>query len=74
MVTTEPFAETRTVLPNISWQTFKAMLTEMGEVQNSATFAPVPVKDIPQFIQKSRKIGQLAAKRDFRDWIRQFLT
>jgi Uma2 family endonuclease len=30
MVVTKPLAETRTLLTNISWQTFKAMLAEMG--------------------------------------------
>lgn len=30
MVTTATLAETRTVLENISWQTFKTMLVEMG--------------------------------------------
>jgi Uma2 family endonuclease len=30
MVATKPLAETRTLLTNISWQTFKAMLAEMG--------------------------------------------
>ena len=30
MVTTVTLAETRTVLENISWQTFKSMLTDMG--------------------------------------------
>jgi Uma2 family endonuclease len=30
MVVTTQSAETRTVLQNISWQTFKAMLIEMG--------------------------------------------
>ena len=30
MVATKPLAETRTLLKHISWQTFKAMLAEMG--------------------------------------------
>ena len=30
MVTTVTLAETRTVLENISWQTFKSMLADMG--------------------------------------------
>ncbi|MBW4616386.1 MAG: Uma2 family endonuclease [Desmonostoc vinosum HA7617-LM4] len=41
------------------------------EVEASPTFRGVPVKEIPRFIQESRKIGQLAAKRVFRDWVRQ---
>ncbi|WP_414576013.1 Uma2 family endonuclease [Anabaena sp. CCY 9402-a] len=35
MVTTAPLSETRTLLKNISWQTFKAMLTDMGNERNS---------------------------------------
>ncbi|WP_392531868.1 Uma2 family endonuclease [Nostoc sp. C117] len=34
MVTTAKFAETRDVLQNISWQTFKAMLADMGSERN----------------------------------------
>jgi len=35
MIATKPLAETRTLLPNISWQTFKAMLAEMGDNRNT---------------------------------------
>ncbi|MER3588609.1 MAG: hypothetical protein C4322_11240, partial [Mastigocladus sp. ERB_26_1] len=35
MVTTAPLAETRTLLENISWQTFKAILAEMGDERNT---------------------------------------
>ncbi|MDJ0615422.1 MAG: Uma2 family endonuclease [Calothrix sp. MO_192.B10] len=35
MVITAPLAETRTLLQNISWQTFKTMLAEMGDERNS---------------------------------------
>ncbi|WP_416209797.1 hypothetical protein [Nostoc sp. LEGE 06077] len=35
MVTTSPVAETRTLLKNISWQTFKAILADMGKERNS---------------------------------------
>jgi Uma2 family endonuclease len=35
MVATVPLAETRTLLENISWQTFKAMLTDMGSARNT---------------------------------------
>ena len=45
--------------------------SQYSEVELSPTFAPVLVKDIPQFIQESRKIGQLAAKSAFRAWVRQ---
>jgi Uma2 family endonuclease len=34
MVAIQPFAETRTLLENISWQTFKTMLGEMGSQRN----------------------------------------
>ncbi len=34
MVTTAKFAETRDMLQNISWQTFKAMLADMGCERN----------------------------------------
>lgn len=42
-------------------------------VETSPTFAPVPISEIPRFIQESRKVGQLAAKRAFRSWVRQSL-
>ncbi|MBC1257561.1 Uma2 family endonuclease, partial [Trichormus variabilis V5] len=35
MVITQPPAETRTLLKNISWQTFKAILADMGNERNS---------------------------------------
>jgi Uma2 family endonuclease len=35
MVATVPLAETRTLLENISWQTFKAMLADMGSARNT---------------------------------------
>ncbi|MBD2346738.1 Uma2 family endonuclease [Anabaena subtropica] len=35
MLTTTQLAETRTLLKNISWQTFKAMLADMGNERNS---------------------------------------
>jgi Uma2 family endonuclease len=39
MVATQPLAETRTQLQNITWQTFKAMLLEMGsERQNRIAY------------------------------------
>ncbi|MUG92453.1 Uma2 family endonuclease [Scytonema sp. UIC 10036] len=42
-----------------------------SEVQTSPTFAPVSVKEIPRFIQESRKNGQIATTRAFRNWVRQ---
>ncbi len=47
---------------------------QYSEVELSPTFAPVQVKDIPQFIHESRKIGQLAAKNAFRVWVRQQIS
>ncbi len=35
MVTIAPLAETRTLLQNISWETFKTMLAEMGDERKS---------------------------------------
>ncbi|MGC1394160.1 MAG: Uma2 family endonuclease, partial [Coleofasciculaceae cyanobacterium] len=35
MVTTTPLSEHRTILQNISWQTFKTMLTEMGDQRST---------------------------------------
>ena len=35
MVAIKPLAETRTLLTNISWQTFKTMLAEMGSQRNN---------------------------------------
>ncbi|ABA21502.1 conserved hypothetical protein [Trichormus variabilis ATCC 29413] len=47
---------------------------EYIEVEFSPTFVPVSVKDIPRFIQESKKIGQLAAKSAFRTWVRQQIS
>jgi Uma2 family endonuclease len=41
------------------------------EVETSLAFKAISIQEIPRFIQESRKIGQLAAKRAFRDWVRQ---
>ncbi len=40
------------------------------EVQSSPTFARVPVKEIPNFIQATRKNGEIATTRAFRTWVR----
>lgn len=44
------------------------------EVQTSPTFALVPVKEIPQFIQEARKNGENKTTRAFRAWVRQHLS
>ncbi len=43
------------------------------ERDSSPTFAPVPVTEIPRFIQESRKTGEIAITRAFRTWVRQQL-
>ncbi len=47
---------------------------QYSEVQASPIFACVPVREIPRFIQESRKIGQIAATRIFRAWVRQYIS
>ncbi|GAA6615822.1 hypothetical protein NUACC26_016200 [Scytonema sp. NUACC26] len=39
------------------------------EGNSSPTFAPVSVKEIPQFIEAARKNGEIAAIRAFRTWV-----
>ncbi|KAB8319442.1 Uma2 family endonuclease [Tolypothrix campylonemoides VB511288] len=41
------------------------------EVQTSPTFASVQVKEIPRFIQETKKNGEMATTRAFRAWVRQ---
>ncbi|MBW4631563.1 MAG: Uma2 family endonuclease [Iphinoe sp. HA4291-MV1] len=41
------------------------------EVQTSPTFAPVQVKEIPRFIQETKKNGEMATTRAFRAWVKQ---
>ncbi|MUG91650.1 Uma2 family endonuclease [Scytonema sp. UIC 10036] len=43
------------------------------EVQSSPTFAPVPVKEIPQFIEAARKNGEMATTRAFRTWVKSLI-
>lgn len=42
--------------------------------ESSPTFGPVLVAEIPRFIQESKKIGQIAATRAFRSWVRQQMS
>lgn len=44
------------------------------ERNDSPTFAPVKVAEIPQFIKESRKVGEIASTRAFRAWVRQQLA
>lgn len=41
------------------------------EVPNSPIFASVQVKEIPRFIQETKKNGEMATTRAFRAWVRQ---
>ncbi|MDF5726866.1 MAG: Uma2 family endonuclease [Rhizonema sp. PD38] len=43
---------------------------EYSEVQLSPTFFPVPVTEIPRFIQETRNTGEMATTRAFRHWVR----
>ncbi len=43
---------------------------EYSEVQFSPTFFPVPVTEIPRFIQETRNIGEIATTSAFRHWVR----
>lgn len=47
---------------------------QYAEVETSPTFPNIVVKEISRFIQESQVIGQLAAKRAFRDWVKQQLN
>ena len=41
--------------------------------ENSPTFAPIAVSEIPRFIKETKKIGELAMIQSFRAWVRQQL-
>jgi Uma2 family endonuclease len=44
---------------------------QYSEVQISPTFVPVPVKEIPRFIQETKKNGEITTTRAFRTWVQQ---
>lgn len=44
------------------------------EVESSPTFAPIPVKEIPRFLQQAKTKGENATTRDFRTWVRQQIS
>jgi len=46
---------------------------QYSECAISPTFTPVPVTEIPRFIQESKKVGEVAITRAFRTWVRQQL-
>jgi Uma2 family endonuclease len=43
---------------------------QYSETQTSPTFALIPVIEIPRFITESKKIGQIATTRAFRNWVK----
>ncbi|MBG1269908.1 Uma2 family endonuclease [Nostoc sp. WHI] len=47
---------------------------QYSQSDRSPTFALVLVTEIPQFIQESKKVGQIAATRAFRTWVRQEMS
>ncbi len=47
---------------------------QYSEVETSPTFAPVLVKEIPQFIQQAKKNGEIATTRVFRAWVQQKIS
>lgn len=44
------------------------------EVEFSPTFDPIPVKEIPRFLQRAKTEGENATTRDFRAWMRQQIS
>jgi len=47
---------------------------QYSEVKSSPTFARIPVKEIPKFIQETRKNGEIATTRAFRTWVRSSIN
>jgi Uma2 family endonuclease len=55
-------------------QVLKVYILQDGqyiEVENSPTFAPVVVKEIPRFIAESKQYGQISTMRYFRSWVQE---
>ncbi len=46
---------------------------EYVERENSPIFIPIPVKEIPRFLQQSQEIGEQKVKKVFRNWLRDLL-
>ncbi len=44
------------------------------EVELSPTFDPIPVKEIPRFLQQAKTQGERAINREFREWIKEQIT
>jgi Uma2 family endonuclease len=45
-----------------------------SEVPASPTFTPITVREIPQFIQESKKNGEISTTRTFRAWVKQQIS
>ncbi|NET56547.1 MAG: hypothetical protein F6K47_10355 [Symploca sp. SIO2E6] len=43
---------------------------EYQESDSSLAFPGVSIKEIPKFIQESRKVGEVTSTRNFRNWVR----
>jgi Uma2 family endonuclease len=52
---------------------YRLELGQYVQPNNSPTFAPIAVTEIPKFLQQSRKVGEITCTRNFRNWIRQQL-
>ncbi len=52
---------------------YRLELGQYVQRNNSPTFAPIAVTEIPKFLQQSRKVGEITCTRNFRNWIRQQL-
>lgn len=50
---------------------YKLETNQYIQCETSPTFAPVAVTEIPQFLESSRKIGEIAMTKAFRIWVRQ---
>lgn len=44
------------------------------EVEFSPTFNPIPVREIPHFLQQAKAKGENATSLDFRTWVRQQIS
>lgn len=47
---------------------------EYIECDRSPTFASIPIREIPRFLQQSPVIGEKEVKKAFRDWVKQWIV
>ena len=47
---------------------------EYVRCQNSPTFAPIKVVEIPRFLRESRRLGEVKMAKIFRQWVREQLS